>query len=80
MEKWNNEKGCFEPYTVPSTWRPLVYTSKRDFINCASCGKVIWFCKSKPSKIIINSTGFGYGICQECHDAEQKKLLKERFG
>ena len=81
MEKWNEEKGCFEPYEVPKHWTPRVCSSdKREFINCASCGKVIRYDKGKPSKFIINGIGFGYRVCQECYEKEVKKELMMRYG
>lgn len=44
MQKWNSEKGEYEPYSVPEGWDyPLFCADMQRVVNCVSCGKEILY-------------------------------------
>lgn len=44
MQKWNNEKGEYEPYDVPADWQcRLAEEDMNNIVNCAGCGKKMRF-------------------------------------
>lgn len=76
MQKWNAEKGEYEPYSVPNNWIcPLYCEDMQRVVNCASCGKIIRYGSSYTSQEIHNSMGLGYAVCQDCYFKE----IQRRF-
>lgn len=77
MQKWNSEKGEYEPYSVPNNWIcPLYCEDMQRVVNCASCGKIIRYGSSYTSQEIHNSHGLGYTVCPECHREEMKRRME----
>lgn len=76
IQKWNNEKGEYEPYEVPADWQCKLYEDDMNQkISCASCGKEKRFGECYTSMEIHNSMGFGYAVCPECYQKE----IERRF-
>jgi hypothetical protein len=71
LRKWNEEKGEYEPYDVPSWWRVSRHETDMDTaINCAQCGRMVDYGKSYTSLQVHDEAGFGYMVCGRCHDRE----------
>ncbi len=79
LQKWNHQKRDYEQYVVPEDWKVSLYSSDMDkLINCPHCGKTIKFGDGYTSKEIHNHMGFGYSVCEKCHEEELKRELKWR--
>jgi hypothetical protein len=71
VQKWNIDKMCDEPYTLPVD-TPL-YRPGMDLeavVACASCGKALAFMHTRPSRLIHNGQGDDYPVCKECYEVE----------
>lgn len=78
MQKWNNEKGEYEPYDVPADWQcRLAEEDMYEIVYCASCGKEERFGECYPSLEIHDEDGFGYAVCPECHQKEIVRRFKD---
>ena len=78
MKKWNPEKQAYEPYIAPPGYVTFYETDMGRLINCASCGKEITFGSGYTSLQIHNTCGFGYSVCETCHEAELQEEMKHR--
>ena len=78
LNRWNPETREYEPYGVPSEWNVSTYGSDMEAqVNCAGCGHVMAFGDTYTSRFIhARSSGFGYGVCDICHEAEVKHDLR----
>lgn len=77
MQKWNAEKGEYEPYSVPEGWDcPLFCADMQRVVNCASCGKEILYGDCYTSQEIHNTMGLGYAVCPECYREEMKRRME----
>ena len=77
MDSFYNEKGEYEPYSVPADWRcRLAEEDMSKKVNCASCGKEERFGECYPSMEIHNVCGFGYAVCPECYQKEIERRLE----
>ena len=74
--KWNYEKHDYDPHRIPGGWKCKVYSEDMDeIINCVQCGKEITFGESYTSLEIHSSVGFGYAVCEGCHNEERSRYL-----
>lgn len=79
VEKWNTLKRKYEPYKIPAEWKCETYLEDlEEYINCAQCGRLIKFGDSYTSLEIHNSIGFGYCVCEKCHDNEFLRKINRR--
>ena len=68
----------YEPYSTPKEWNvPLYSEDMRQIVNCASCGKEIYYGDTYTSKTIHNAVGLGYPVCEACYEHEWAE--KEAF-
>lgn len=71
LQKWNYNKHAYENYEVPDNWICKCYSNNMDeIVNCPHCGKQITFCEGYTSMEIHTDLGFGYAVCEECHNKE----------
>lgn len=80
LNKWNYQLRSYEDYEVPDDWYlPLLSDDMEEKINCAKCGAFIKFGDSYTSSEIHTAMGFGYYVCEKCHEEEWKhRILFER--
>lgn len=77
MQKWNNEKGEYEPYDVPADWQCRLAEEDMDkIVSCAGCGKKMRFGECYTSMEIHDKWGFGYAVCPECYQKEIERRLE----
>ncbi len=58
-------------------------TYKDDFdseVTCPGCGKPVKFGDTYTSRQWHDRVGFGYGVCEKCHDAELVADYESLFG
>lgn len=49
-------------------------------VACCECGKKIMYGASYTSRIILNSSGFGYAVCEDCYyKNDMKDIVKEEL-
>lgn len=76
MQKWNHEKGMYEPYVIPADWEcPLFCDDMQSVVNCASCGREIVYANCYTSMEIHDDWGFGFAVCQECYKGELERRI-----
>lgn len=79
LRKWNYEKHEYEPYNVPDEWECTWYgTDLSKMINCCQCGKETTLGYSYSSLEVHTLVGFGYMVCENCHDVEVERKLSEQ--
>ena len=77
LRKWNYDIHEYEPYYVSDEWDCRWYgTDMTKVINCCQCGKEITFGSAYSSLEVHTVMGFGYMVCNECHEVE----MKRKFG
>ena len=74
--KYDLETGQYEDYTLPegSTYYEDDMNKK---VACCECGKKIMYGASYTSRIILNSGGFGYAVCEDCYYKNDMKDIVE---
>lgn len=80
VAKWNYETLEYEPYDLPDNCPlalPLDDENMKAEINCANCRKKATFGRCYISKAIHNPHGFGYPVCESCHNEEFEKERKK---
>lgn len=76
LRKWNYELQAYEPYEVSDEWDcRYVGNDMSEIINCCQCGKEVTFGKCYSSHEVHTAVGFGYMVCEECHEAEMKRYV-----
>ena len=78
MKKYNEKTKQYEPYSVPDSWHCPLTANFKEAINCASCGQILEFGDGYTSMQIHNDYGFGYTVCEHCHEKEWKEIRDER--
>lgn len=74
LKKWNYKKHVYEDYNVPNEWKVgTVFFRDTEEINCPHCGKKILYKDSFTSMEVHTEVGFGYCICEECHNEEWER-------
>ena len=78
LRKWNYDIHEYEPYSVPDEW-DCRYSGfdMEEVINCCQCGKEVTFGECYSSQEVHSLMGFGYMVCEECHEVEMKLRLKD---
>ena len=77
--KYDLETGQYEDYTLPegSTYYEDDMNKK---VACCECEKKIMYVASYTSRIILNSGGFGYAVCEDCYyKNDMKDIVKEEL-
>lgn len=78
LKKWNYKKHKYEDYEVPDSWNCQIATSDMsELVNCPHCGKILMFGNTYTSLEIHTDIGFGYGVCENCHNKEFERKYKE---
>jgi DNA-directed RNA polymerase subunit RPC12/RpoP len=71
-KKWDFEKREYKTYELPKS--AAMYEEDMDkVISCAECGSKIKFGNGYTSKAIHTEFGFGYTVCENCHNEENRK-------
>ena len=79
LRKWNYEKHEYEPYNVPDKWDCRYYWfDMTEIINCCQCGGKVTFGECYSSQEIHTSVGFGYMVCEECHNIEMERRTDKK--
>ena len=50
----------------------VVISELDDEVNCARCGKAMIFGDGFTSRTIQSEMGFGYCVCENCYNKEEK--------
>lgn len=87
LKKFNYRTKSYEDYEVPNKWIIKNYCDNLEqTINCASCGTELLYGDSYTSFEIHNLGGFGYMVCNKCHNDEwqrkvenERKLMKQQY-
>lgn len=74
-QKWNYEKHAYDRYILPDG-ASMYETNMNNVVQCAGCGKYIFFGQCYTSQEIHTESGMGYAVCPECHEAEMKRRFK----
>ena len=78
LQKWNTKKRKYEDYVIPDNWKVKLYSKDmNEKVNCTSCGKEIKFGDSYTSLEIHTDMGFGFAVCENCHNEEIKRKIME---
>lgn len=74
--KYDLETGQYEDYALPdgATYYEDDMNKK---VACCECGKKIMYGASYTSRIILNSGGFGYAVCEDCYYKNDMKDIVE---
>lgn len=72
LRKWNRCEHGYDDYIVPDEWHVSCYeTDMQTEVNCCQCGQRLPFGETYTSlEVHMGKTGFGYGVCYDCHVAE----------
>ena len=64
---------------IPNEWHVSLYEDDMDnIVNCANCGKELRYGNGFTSQEYHEQQfGFGYIVCEDCHNAELKRRLEE---
>lgn len=77
--KYDPVNNTYENYILPegSTYYEDDMNKK---VACCECGKKIMYGASYTSRIILNSGGFGYAVCEDCYyKNDMKDIVKEEL-
>lgn len=79
LRKWDYSTHQYEPYNISDEWDCRWYSDDMTkIINCCQCGKELIFENSYNSQEVHSLMGFGYMVCEQCHEIETKRRLKNR--
>lgn len=74
LRKWNYQTRTYEPFKVPDAWNVTFYSNDMDeIVNCPQCGRELKYGDTYISLEVHSPTGFGYGVCRACYDAENRR-------
>lgn len=51
-----------------------------ELVTCPGCGGRLRFADTYTSRRFHDRVGFGYGVCEKCHDQEMKDEYDAMFG
>lgn len=79
IRKYNIRTREYEKVNVPADYKLLLYSENMDEpCNCANCGATILYGDAYTSRIYHNEHGFGYSVCEECHEEEFRDEMRWR--
>lgn len=77
LRKWNYQKHIYEDYYVPANWFCTTYCFDLEtIINCPQCGRPLPCKDSYTSMEIHDEVGFGYCVCETCHEIELARRIR----
>ncbi len=76
-KKWDWEIKEYKDYILPKGASIFEEDTDKE-VSCASCGIRMLFGGTYTSNSIHDETGFGYGVCRECHSEEVEEREKAR--
>lgn len=76
LRKWNYDVRSYEHYEVSDEWDCRYYgNDMSEMINCVQCGNKVRFGDCYSSQEVHTDMGFGYMVCEECHEVEMKRQV-----
>lgn len=78
VNKWNFEKRKYDIVDIPNNWFVVTNAPLGIHVDCVSCGKDLLVDDAYTSYQYQDDIGFGYLICEDCCEKEQKLRLKYR--
>lgn len=79
IPRFSYETHDYHNVIIPNDWHVSLYEDDMDkTINCANCGKEIRYGNGFTSQEYHEQLfGFGYVVCEDCHNAELERRLRE---
>lgn len=76
LNRWNRQKGDYEPYEVPDDRRCKTFCIDMDeIVDCACCGTALPFGRMYTSLEIHTRTGAAYAVCEKCYKEERRREM-----
>lgn len=80
LKKWNYKIHRYENYWIPNDFNCKTFSrDMNEEINCPHCGNKVKFGECYTSKEIHTDIGFGYAVCEKCHEKEWKKKKESKL-
>ena len=76
VNKWNFEKRKYDIVAIPEHWFVVTNAPLGIHVDCVACGRDLLVDDAYTSYQYQDSIGFGYLICGDCCEKEQKLRLK----
>ena len=76
LKKWNYNTREYDPFEVSDALNVKAFSEDMaEIVNCASCGRKLFFGDTYCSLEIHTKAGFGYGVCEDCnmHEWQRKR-------
>lgn len=79
LNKWNYDKHKYDSYAIPDNWNVKCDGDLAEVINCAQCGreKILDECYTSM-EIHTPLYGFGFLVCEDCHNEEMQRKMRYR--
>ena len=78
MNKWDYELHQYVKFLIPAEWKVVLACDEMDEkVNCCQCGKEVEFGNTYSSQEFHNEIGFGYAVCEECHEKEMERAMRK---
>lgn len=74
---WIEHENRYIPYELPEG-SCLYCNDMNKEITCARCGKKVNYGDTYTSRCIHNDIGFGYAVCEKCHEQEYKEYFRSK--
>ena len=79
LQRWDYDLHKYIPFVVPNECVFKIYSNNMDdIINCCQCFKEMKFVEGYTSMEVHTGAGFGYAVCEKCHDEEWERRRKYR--
>ena len=79
LRKWNYELQTYEAYETSDEWDCRYFgNDMAEVINCCQCGKEVAIGDCYSSQEVHTLVGFGYMVCEECHEVEIKRMARKK--
>ena len=76
--KWNHGKHEYEKCDIPPKSK-LYSDDMNEIVQCAQCGRELYYGDTFTSMEIHTGRGFGYGVCEGCHLVEWSRRLRNEL-
>lgn len=77
LQRWDYDLHDYIPFVVPNECVFKIYSDNMDdIINCCQCFKEMKFGEGYTSMEVHTGAGFGYAVCEKCHDEEWERRRK----